>query len=934
MKLIQLGYRYLWSAVGMVVMAIIAFPALAQDAAGEVEAGDLVMEEIIVTASRREENLQDYAGTIQAFTGDELTSMNVTNDFRTLQYAVTGLNISNQEGKIEVYLRGIGSSDSDFASDPAIATHYNGIYLPRPRSIGPMFFDIERVEVHKGPQGTLRGRNAVGGTINIISNKPDMDGFSGYVKAGAGDYSQLELEGVFNVTATDDLAFRLAIRTEERDAYMSNALANSLGNLDDLAGNADRLRDALGGNTEAPGAIDDTAVRLSMLWEPGDRFSMYVLADWVEQQGSSTPGAFTGRALSAGYDIDDLADPYNQYFVNQGYLDNEIMGIATTMTYDFDTWTIEYNGSYREYDFQHRNAAREWQIGMDYPGALAEAEAVILGNEQTAYGNFTQSELSETIINEFRVYSHNDQRFRWTAGLFRMDEEFSWSSQDFNHGWWGDCDWFQDGTNCGWLNGLSSENRNDDSEVTSTAIYTDGTFDISDRTRLIAGLRWTEDEKLAREANAQYQLVISDEALDALGLDGPLDIIMGTNGLELTRAGERLNNIVPLGNDAATRQYFLDGITAWGALDNLDDLIAWNPEMFQVVIGSDFARDLDGDGVPDPGSGNIVKDYKDDYFDWRLGFEHDLSDLHMLYGTISTGTRSGGINRPLPGNAQDSDVTWDPEQLLVYEIGINSVFDAGRFPMRVNGAVFYYDFEDKVLQGLVSVDCSTGEPNAPECTVNHVQNQNAAKAKLFGVEFDGDILFNWGLNLRWNVAYLDSEFKSGSVVVDTRRPGWLYGVDDPYEVDLAGNQLPNTSKWNVMLALSQNVDVGFGSLDWTVSTAYRSKFYLSPYNSRGYDTDNNPAPLSELLVNNHWLITGAGFDAANGNFMLDAVPSTMVWNFNIGLNMGRDEQFRVEGWWSNFTDETYSGKAFINDSVNIRFLNPPSMWGLRAIYRW
>jgi iron complex outermembrane receptor protein len=496
MKLFQSGYRYLWSAVGIFAIAIIAFPVLAQDAAGEAEAGDLVMEEIIVTASRREENLQEYAGTIQAFTGDELSSMNVTNDFRTLQYAVTGLNISNQEGKIEVYLRGIGSSDSDFASDPAIATHYNGIYLPRPRSIGPMFFDIERVEVHKGPQGTLRGRNAVGGTINIISNKPDMDGFSGYVKAGGGDYSFKEAEGVFNLPVNDSLAFRAAIRWEERDSYMNNALTNVISDSGGTAGQSIRLQDALGGNAEAPGAIDNTAIRLSMLWEPGDRFSAYVLADWVEESGSSTPGAFSGRALSAGYDVDDLPDPYNQYFVNQGQLDNEIMGIATTLSYDFDSWTIEYNGSYREYDFQHRNAAREWQLGMDYPGAADEAEEVILNQAQGRYGNFTQSEKSETIINELRIYSHSDQRFKWTAGLFRLDETMDWSSQDFSHGWWGDCDWFQDGTNCGWLNGLSSENRGDDSEVTSTALYADGTFDVTDRTRLIAGIRWTEGKTI------------------------------------------------------------------------------------------------------------------------------------------------------------------------------------------------------------------------------------------------------------------------------------------------------------------------------------------------------------------------------------------------------------------------------------------------------
>ena len=165
-------------------------------------------------------------------------------------------------------------------------------------------------------------------------------------------------------------------------------------------------------------------------------------------------------------------------------------------------------------------------------------------------------------------------------------------------------------------------------------------------------------------------------------------------------------------------------------------------------------------------------------------------------------------------------------------------------------------------------------------------------------------------------------------MVDSRQP--------PVLVDLGGNMLPNTSKWNAMLALSQYLDFDFASMDWTVSATYRSKFYLSPYNSKGYDADGNVIPLADMagVVNNHWLIMGAGFPPADGTFMSDEVPSTLVWNFNVGMNFGQDEQFRVEGWYSNFTDETYSGKAFINNSVNIRFLNPPSMWGLRAIYRW
>lgn len=876
-----------------------------------------LLEEIIVTVDRREQNLQDFAGTVQAFDADDLGKLGINNDFRNLQNAVTGLHVSNQEGKFEVYLRGVGNSDSDFASDPSVAIHYNDVYLPRPRSIGPMFFDVERVEVNKGPQGTIRGRNATGGSINIISKRPDSEVLSAEATLGAGDYGQRQLEAALNIPVTETLALRAAYYQEKRDPFMSNAFEGSAELLNDLDAQGARISDAFGGEIDAPGALDDKALRLSALWEPNDQFSAYVLADKVEQGGSGTPGAFSGRALSAGFDIDDLHDPYNQFFVNEGEMESDIEGVSAKLTYHFTDFSIEYNGSWREYEFQHRNAAREWQIGMNYPGAREEAEAVILGNEQTAYGNFTQGENSETVVHEFRVYGEGTDGMAWSAGLFHMEEDFNWSSQDFNHGWWGDCDWFQADTVCGWLNGLSGENRNDDSTVESTAAYADGTFPIDDTLRLKVGVRWTEDKKKANEANANYQLVLSDAALMALGLNGPQDIIMGTNGLELTAAGDRPQNVVPIGNSAASRDYFLAGIDTWGGLDNLDDLIAWDPEHFQVVISSDFDN---GDG-----NGNISKKYKESYLDWRFGIEYDVSEDQLLYGTVSTGTRSGGINRPLPGSNVDVDVSWDPEELIVYELGSKNTLEWRGMPVRLNGAIFYYDYQDKVLQGLVSVTQPCNSSPTGICTDSFVQNQNAANASLIGVEVDGDIVLPYGFNLRWNYAYLDSEFKSGSDVVDTRQPGGVI-------VNLEGNELPNTSRHNLNLVLSQAIDVEFGlvkSVDWTLSMNHRSRFYLTPYNDTGYDADGSELPMAQMAVNNHWLITGAGFDGANGNFMSDDVGDVTLWNFNAGMNLGESEQYRLEGWITNITEETYATKAFINDSVNIRFLNTPRTYGVR-----
>ncbi len=885
------------------------------------------VEEMIVTTERRSQSIQDVAGTVQAFSADDLEKFGVSNDYRTLQNAVTGLHISNQEGKLEVYLRGIGSSDSDFASDPSVATHYNGIYLPRPRSIGPMFFDVERVEVNKGPQGTLRGRNATGGTINIISKRPNMDETEGSLQLGAGNYGRTQFEGVLNLPLSETFATRIAIYDEKADSYMSNAFEGSREAFNDaiLDGQLSRVVDSVEGALEAPGAQDDTAVRVSATWLPTSNFSAYFLGDYVKQRGSSLPGAFTGRSLSAGYDIEDLDDAYNQYFVNQGAMENDIYGLATVLTYDFGDISLEYNGSYREYEFRHRNAAREWQIGMDYPGARDEAEAVILENEQTAYGNFTQNETSTTLVNELRLYSHDDQNFRWSSGIFAMNEEYSNSSQDFTHGWWGDCDWFQDGTNCGWLNGLSSENRNDKSEVESLALFADGTYDLTSNFRIKAGIRYTEDTKTAHESNAQYQLVVTDEALAAVGLDGPADIVMGTNGLQLTAAGKRSNKVVPLGNSAATRDYFLDGIESWGRADNLDEIIAYDPTQFQVVIDSDFARDYDNDGNPDPGTGNITKTHEENYVDWRFGGEYDLGEDQLIYATVSTGTRSGGINRPLPGSNADVDVTWEPEELRVWEIGSKNTFELGGIATRMNGALFYYDYKNKVLQGLVGVTESCETSDTGFCTTNFIQNQNAAGASILGFEFEGGLALSRGFNFDWNLAYIDSEIEDGTTILDTRQGGEV-------EVDVGGHQLPNTSKWNLNLSLSQQVDVAWGplqSVDWALTSSYRSEFYLSVYNNEGFDSDGNPTALGNMSIDNHWLITGAGFSEANGNFLSDKVPASNIVNFNAGTNFGADRQYRVEAWISNLTEEVYSTKAFINNSVNIRFLNVPRMYGLR-----
>ncbi|WP_156167035.1 TonB-dependent receptor plug domain-containing protein, partial [Sphingomonas sp. Ag1] len=143
-------------------------------------------DDIVVTANRREQNLQDVSGVVQALSADDLRKSGIT-DVRNLGVAVPGLNIANQEGNIEIFIRGVGSSNNTELGDPGAAPHLNGSYIPRPRGLGLMFYDLERVEVNKGPQGTLYGRNALAGTLNIITAKPTFDRVTGYAQAEYGN---------------------------------------------------------------------------------------------------------------------------------------------------------------------------------------------------------------------------------------------------------------------------------------------------------------------------------------------------------------------------------------------------------------------------------------------------------------------------------------------------------------------------------------------------------------------------------------------------------------------------------------------------------------------------------------------------------------------------------------------------------------------------
>ena len=829
------------------------------------------IEEIQVTTERRRKSIQRIPGSVQAITAEDLQTKGIGFDFRNLQVAVPGLHITNQEGQIEVFIRGIGSTNNDFSSDPAVATHYNGMYIARPRGIGPMFYDAERIEINKGPQGTVRGRNATGGTINIVSRKPTLDEYSAYVQAGAGNFNSVNLEGAVNAPVLEDLALRGAVFYQEHDAFYSNALNNGV---------------------DAPGQQSDVAFRVSGLWEPTSRLSAYVVFDWAEQNGTGDPGQFWGGALSAGFDSGDLDDPRDQFFLQEGDLRNELWGIQGVITYDFGPVIAEYNGGFRRFDFFNKNAQRPFQQGVNYPGV--DTSGFGLDN----FGTFYQLEESDAIVQELRVFSPDDSRFRWTGGAFFYQENFgrvSWDVTDQTLS----------------QNNLGGQSVTlPDSSVQSLAFYADGTFDVTSRLRFHAGARFTTEEKEEVGFQAQYAFDFGPDVAAA-------DVRSGTPGFRLRRPSE-LSLTDPVNADPTAQ--FLDAIEAFGGRDTLDELIADNPDSVSLTTTAP--------------TGLERRKYDASYVNWRAGVEFDLTRRSMLYFTASTGTRSGGINPTvtLP-DATRLPVTFDPENLLVFEVGSKNVFYLGDLVLRINAAGFVYRYTDQVLQGLVAAQGSGGSIDEQQ---NFLTNTNVGDSTLIGVELDGSIFLPYGLEFSWNVAYLNSSY--GESVVNESR---LFQESDfidfdgdgdtdellpQVNVNLEGGPLQNVSELNLALTLRQRIPVGDTQFDWAVHYSFRSEFFYTPFGGRGFDFNGNEVPLANMQ-------RPSFFSDQNGDFLSDRVPSVNILNLNAGWSFGDDLRYRVDGYVNNLTNEAFPGKAFVNPFVNIRFLNPPRTFGVRLAAR-
>jgi iron complex outermembrane receptor protein len=219
------GTDLTWRREGDAFMIV---KADADPQSGSAAGGGAEVEALIVTAQKREENIQDVPIAISAFTSKDLEEQKIEGGFDLLK-AIPNVTFSkNNFTSYNFSIRGIGTKAVSATTDPGVAVSFNNIALIQNRLFEQEYFDVERVEVLRGPQGTLYGRNATAGVINVISAKPDMDEFKGWLKGEVGNYDAKRLSAMVNVPLVEDvLALRVAGAITQRDGYDFNTFTEN-----------------------------------------------------------------------------------------------------------------------------------------------------------------------------------------------------------------------------------------------------------------------------------------------------------------------------------------------------------------------------------------------------------------------------------------------------------------------------------------------------------------------------------------------------------------------------------------------------------------------------------------------------------------------------------------------------------------------------------
>src|SRR5688572_4126270 len=624
--------------------------ALAQAQQAEQADDSSQLEEVIVTAQFRTQNLQETPLAITAVSGDMLVRRSQTDIAEVARQApnVT-LAAQNQEysSGLIAYIRGIGQNDPNFAVEPGVGIYIDDVYLPTLTGSLLDLMDVERVEILRGPQGTLAGRNSIGGAIKMYSVRPQGDN-SGSFQATYGSYDRVDLRGIYDVAISDTVSMRVSGVSKNETGYIKRldyALTHPGSN---VPTQAHGLSPVLGHD----GGVAITAGKMAFRWRPNDSLDINFAADYTRERNDA--GVATLLYANAAGLINNTPSrpwlegtngqpvPYNCQFVPYGVNSCDTLTGYDRRYISYSNFQDMYAGDtqmpykplaldpHRDMDNWGLSLTVEWDINDNF--SLTSITSTREYDTDWSY-DVDGSPLAPNLLNQTQSNEQISQELRlngsagivdFTVGAFYFDTDGFYTGRiDIPYG------------------GLDFIHGPDPTPSTNQALFANATFNLTDAFHLTTGVRYSEDDK-------DYEYYRHNP--DYTDIQGPCNFFLGAPTAGPTGVGNQPNCLL----------FGINGTTAT---------------------------------------------FQNDQTDWRVALDYQFTDDFMLYGQAATGYRAGGFNaRPYFPSQATPHV---PETILSYEVGIKT--DLFNDKLRLNFAGFFFDYEDIVLLSTFCDDLPVGQ---------------------------------------------------------------------------------------------------------------------------------------------------------------------------------------------------------------------------------
>jgi iron complex outermembrane receptor protein len=472
--------------------------------------GTFIRDEIIVTARKREENLQDVPIAISVFSGDALDKRGIV-DIQGLSQRTPGFTVAAKDAASSQFsIRGIGSVDDGAAADNSVIVYVDDVPIGRAAGMDLDLFDLERVEVLRGPQGTLFGRNAVGGAISLVTKKPTEE-LEIKAEVKVGNFNRLDFRGLVSGQIAENLYGKISFSSRNRDGYLDSTIdriPNSAALFPNLSQSFLKDINALD--------VDRSTLRAGLRYVPNDALEINLSGSYSTLNQSGPQRVFRGIeqqfGVGANLLVPGVADDFHsEFFEDPGFAKIDSYSETLHVDYTFDNdYTLTSISSVRSIetfindvistDAQTR-AVFGATFGFEFPAnlGLRPISTILISPASNDF-----SENSTTYTQEFRLTSPAGKRLEWVAGVFYLHEDVR-RNETVNLG-------LLQRQGDGTVNVLVPAAESGDDQgvsINSYAAFAQGTYEIMEGLELTAGIRYTSDTKDITRLGTADGIVVS-----------------------------------------------------------------------------------------------------------------------------------------------------------------------------------------------------------------------------------------------------------------------------------------------------------------------------------------------------------------------------------------------------------------------------------------